>query len=85
MSRLTPANQALEDAVAAVLRDASGLPLSTRDVAEALGARVAPWVVYPRLARLHRTGAIARMAFPDHRSVFWSSTPAVALLQEEHR
>jgi hypothetical protein len=83
MGRLSPANQALEDAVLAALRDAPRLGLAvhgdeagwltTDQVAVRVGitSGAEQYRVWQRLDRLARQRRVHRRRLPGFRSVWW--------------
>jgi hypothetical protein len=69
----TMAAIALEDQLLAVLRDAEGFPLSTRQVAERAGPMAWPpdAVTWRHLDRLAKTGRVERVKLAGQRQVYW--------------
>jgi hypothetical protein len=64
---------ALDDQLLAVLRDAGGFPLSTRQVAEQAGPMAWPpdGVTWKRLDALAKAGQVERVKLPGFRQVWW--------------
>lgn len=73
--KLAPANQALEDAILAALRDADGFPLPTSEVAARTGRGIYDSNVYRLLARLERLGKAHRQKWTGWRVVYWTLIP----------
>ena len=74
---MTPnAATALDDQLLAVLRDAGGFPLSTREVCDAAGPAAWPpdLVTWRHLDALARAGQVERVKVPGFRAVYWRST-----------
>jgi hypothetical protein len=71
MGRLT--TLALDDQLQAVLRDAEGFPLSTREVAERAGPMAWPpdAVTWRRLDLLAKAGKVERVKLSGFRQVWW--------------
>jgi hypothetical protein len=71
------ATSALDDQLLAVLRDAGGFPLSTREVCEAAGPAAWPpdLVTWRRLDKLAKAGQVERVKMPGFRAVYWRTTP----------
>ncbi len=67
---------ALDDQLLAVLRDAKGFPLSTRQVAELAGPTAWPpdAVTWKRLNRLEKAGRVERVKLPGWRQVWWRTS-----------
>jgi hypothetical protein len=65
--------QALDDQLLAVLRDAQGFPLSTREVCERAGPMAWPpdAVTWKRLDALANAGRVERVKMPGFRQVWW--------------
>ncbi len=70
---MSAATLALEDQILAVLRDAEGFPLSTRQVAERAGPMAWPpdAVTWKHLNRLEQAGRVERVKLPGWRQVWW--------------
>jgi hypothetical protein len=77
MRAATVANLAVEDLLLAVLRDAQGFPLSTRQVCEAAGPVAWPpdGITWKRLDALARRGLAERVKVDGNRSVYWRAAP----------
>ncbi|HEV8653161.1 MAG TPA: hypothetical protein VG276_28145 [Actinomycetes bacterium] len=67
------AAQALDDQLLAVLRDAQGFPLSTRQVCEAAGPMAWPpdYITWKRLDTLAKAGRVERVKLAGWRQVWW--------------
>jgi hypothetical protein len=67
---------AIRDQLLAVLRDAEGFPLSTRQVCEQAGPMAWPpdGVTWKHLAALARTGEVERVKVAGNRQVYWRRT-----------
>jgi hypothetical protein len=81
----TLAAHALDDQLLAVLRDAGGFPLSTRQVAERAGPVAWPpdAVCWKRLDTLAKAGRVERVKLAGFRQVWWrASDPATATDEE---
>lgn len=67
---------ALDDQLLAVLRDAGGFPLSTREVCDAAGPTAWPpdLVTWRRLDALVKAGHVERVKVPGYRAVYWRRT-----------
>jgi hypothetical protein len=67
---------ALDDQLLAVLRDAQGFPLSTREVCEQAGPMAWPpdLVTWRRLDALAKAGQVERVKVPGFRAVYWRCT-----------
>lgn len=67
---------AIRDQLLAVLRDAQGFPLSTREVCEAAGPMAWPpdGVTWKHLAAMAAAGQVERVKVPGFRAVYWRCT-----------
>jgi hypothetical protein len=74
---MTLATLALDDQLLAVLRDAGGFPLSTREVCDAAGPNAWPpdATTWRRLDVLARAGQVERVKVPGFRAVYWRAAP----------
>lgn len=70
---MTVAASALDDQLLAVLRDAEGFPLSTRQVCDAAGPAAWPpdYTTWKRLDALAKAGQVERVKLPGFRAVYW--------------
>jgi len=70
---MTAATLAIRDQLLAVLRDAQGFPLSTREVCEAAGPQAWPpdAVTWRHLDALQRAGKVERVKVAGFRPVYW--------------
>ena len=66
-------HQAVEDLLLAVLRDAQGFPLSTRQIAEQAGPAAQPsdLVCGKRLRALLARGEVERLTVEGNRQAYW--------------
>jgi len=77
---VTAATRALDDQLLAVLRDAHGFPLSTRQVAQQAGPMAWPpdAVTWRRLDRLARAGRVERVTLAGWKQVWWRTSEQAA-------
>jgi hypothetical protein len=70
------ADVALDDQLLAVLRDAQGFPLSTRQVCVAAGPMAWPpdSITWRRLDALEKAGKVERVKLPGWRQVWWRTS-----------
>lgn len=74
---MTAAAVALRDQLLAVLRDADGFPLSTREVCDKAGPGAWPpdAVTWRHLSALAAAGQVERVKVAGFRTVYWRSVP----------
>jgi len=77
---VTAATVALDDQLLAVLRDAHGFPLSTRQVAQQAGPMAWPpdAVTWRRLDRLAKAGRVERVVLNGWKQVWWRTSTSGA-------